>query len=212
MSLLSTPVQMALRYPEHPLIVWCDLMKRGKMTGSEVDEMSDFVATILKKRPTKSVAIVVAPFLVSEKVGGYRGEIRPGVLKCMFSKLSLMLNLWFLITNIFPQCIRGVTFMPPSPFNVTQRRRWEDKFDMKALKQSTISIRCSPPHGKRKVPLHFDGWVLMPDAGSSDNIFANCLLLQDRRIKCVSFQVELIFTWQIYKMYKYKLQNFGMSA
>lgn len=48
------------------------------MTGSEVDEISDLLSTILKKRPSRSVAIAVAPFLVSEKVAGYRGELRPG--------------------------------------------------------------------------------------------------------------------------------------
>ena len=50
----------------------------------------------------------------------------------------------------------------------------------KALKQQSISIRCSPPQARRKVPLHFDAWVLMSDTGSSDNLFAECLLIQDR--------------------------------
>ena len=58
-------------------------------------------------------------------------------------------------------------------------RRLEDKFDAKGLKQHTISIRCSPPHGKRRLPLHFDGWVLMPDTGG-ENLFSNCLLVQHR--------------------------------
>lgn len=67
---------MIARFPEQPVVLWCDLMKRGRMTGAEVDEMSDLLATILKKRSTKSVAIVVAPYLVSEKIGSYRTQLR----------------------------------------------------------------------------------------------------------------------------------------
>ena len=63
-------------------------------------------------------------------------------------------------------------------------RKWEDKFDAKGLKQSMISIRCSAPQGRRKVPLHFDGWVLMMDGG--DNLFANAQLLSDRPQKTKS--------------------------
>ena len=49
--------------------------------GLKVDEMSHMLlsaTTITKKRASKAVAVVVAPFLVSEKVEGYRGELRPG--------------------------------------------------------------------------------------------------------------------------------------
>lgn len=70
---------MLARFPEHPVIVWCDLMKRGRMTGSDVDEMSDVLSTILKKRPGKAVGLVIAPFLVSERVQGYRAELRRGL-------------------------------------------------------------------------------------------------------------------------------------
>ena len=70
---------MLTRFPEHPLVLWCDLMKRGRMTGSDVDEMSDILATILKKRPGKAVCLVISPYLVSEKVQGYRGELRQGL-------------------------------------------------------------------------------------------------------------------------------------
>ena len=51
-------------------------MKRGRMTGTELDEISEQLALVLKKRPTDSAALVIAPYLVSEKVDGYRGELR----------------------------------------------------------------------------------------------------------------------------------------
>lgn len=70
------PLQVLTRHPEQPLIVWCDLMKRGRMNGTELDEISEQLALVLKKRPTDSVALVIAPYLVSEKVDGYRGEMR----------------------------------------------------------------------------------------------------------------------------------------
>ena len=52
--------------------------------------------------------------------------------------------------------------------------------DAKGFKQNAIVIRCAPPTGKRKVPLHVDGWVVYQDAGSVDNVFSNCQLVQDR--------------------------------
>ena len=52
--------------------------------------------------------------------------------------------------------------------------------DAKGLKQHAIVIRCQAPAGRRKVPLHFDGWVIHQDAGAADNVFANCQLVQDR--------------------------------
>ena len=66
-------------------------------------------------------------------------------------------------------------------------RRWEDKFDAKGFRQHNVVIRCMPPAGKRKVPLYFDGWVLMLDANSHENPFANCQLVQDRPIVGGSF-------------------------
>ena len=62
----------------------------------------------------------------------------------------------------------------------TLPRRWEDKFDAKSFKSSSVTIRLVPPSGKRKVPLCFDAWVVMPDAGMDDHPFSNCQLLQDR--------------------------------
>lgn len=52
--------------------------------------------------------------------------------------------------------------------------------DAKGFKLNAIVIRCAAPTGKRKVPHHFDGWVIYQDFGSADNVFANCQLVQDR--------------------------------
>ena len=51
-------------------------MKCGRLTGSEVHDFCETLSTIIKKNPAKTAAIVVAPFLISEKVAGYRGELR----------------------------------------------------------------------------------------------------------------------------------------
>ena len=51
-------------------------MKCGRMTGSEVNEFGEALATIMKKNPGKSVAVAIAPFLVSERVSGYRAQLR----------------------------------------------------------------------------------------------------------------------------------------
>ena len=42
---------------------------------SEIDEIATMIGHVLHKRP-KGVAIVIAPFLVSEKQAGYRGQLR----------------------------------------------------------------------------------------------------------------------------------------
>ena len=47
------------------------------MTGQEVNDMSEVISGIFKKN-SRAVAFVVAPYLVSEKVAGYRGQLRPG--------------------------------------------------------------------------------------------------------------------------------------
>ncbi|CAK9074968.1 Uncharacterized protein SCF082_LOCUS36423 [Durusdinium trenchii] len=129
---ISLAERFLARFHQCPVVVWCDLMKCGRLTGTEVHDFCEVLATIIKRNPGKTAAIVVAPFLISEKVAGYRGELR----------------------------------------------RWEDKFDAKGFKLQSISIRCATPTGKRKVPLHFDGWVLMLDG--VENIFSSCQLIQDR--------------------------------
>lgn len=60
------------------MIIWCDLMKCGRMTGGDVNDFAETMAAIFKKNPQNTVALVIAPYLVSEKVGDYRGELRRG--------------------------------------------------------------------------------------------------------------------------------------
>ena len=67
--------QFLVRFAPAPVIVWVDLMKCGRMTGQEVNDFAEVLHAVFKKNP-RSVAIVIAPFLVSEKVAGYRAELR----------------------------------------------------------------------------------------------------------------------------------------
>lgn len=69
-------LQFLARFHQCPVVVWCDLMKCGRLTGTEVHDFCEVLATIIKRNPGKTAAIVVAPFLISEKVAGYRGELR----------------------------------------------------------------------------------------------------------------------------------------
>eukprot|EP00435_Cladocopium_sp_Y103_P058278 s510_g20.t1 len=62
------------RYPDMPMIVWCDLMKCGRMTVTEIDEFATLLAQTLHTRYKSSAAVVIAPYLVSEKQQGYRGQ------------------------------------------------------------------------------------------------------------------------------------------
>ena len=68
-------------------IVWLDFTKSGRVSNVDLNDYCDLVAMILKKKPQSSAALVVCPFLVSEKVSnGQRGEIRTGYCKCFFLK------------------------------------------------------------------------------------------------------------------------------
>lgn len=53
-------------------------MKCGRMTATEMDEYSSLLAHILHARYKACVALVIAPYLVSEKQEGYRGQLRTG--------------------------------------------------------------------------------------------------------------------------------------
>ena len=69
-------LQFLQRYPDMPMVVWCDLMKCGRMTATEIDEFATLLSTTLHSRYKSSAAVVIAPYLVSEKRQGYRGQLR----------------------------------------------------------------------------------------------------------------------------------------
>lgn len=59
-------------------------------------------------------------------------------------------------------------------------RRLEAKFDAKSIWSEAITVRCSQPPSQRKVPIQFDGWVLLAESSRDENIFRSCQLIQDR--------------------------------
>ena len=69
-------LQFLQRYPDMPTIVWCDMMKCGRMTANEIDEFGNLLSSALHARYKSSAAIVIAPYLVSERQSGYRGQLR----------------------------------------------------------------------------------------------------------------------------------------
>lgn len=68
--------QWITKNPDAPVIVWVDLMKLGRCSGSEVDSMSELINHAISKRPQASCAVVIAPYLTSEKCRQYRNELR----------------------------------------------------------------------------------------------------------------------------------------
>ena len=67
-------------------MVWADLTKFGRLSTADLNYVVSVIHKALSKMPSKSVGVILAPHLVSEKVsGGQRGEIRLGVpLQTMF--------------------------------------------------------------------------------------------------------------------------------
>lgn len=58
-------------------LIWCDLSKLGRVSNNELNNLTDLIANIVKKKPVDSVAFLVAPVLCSEKISnGLRGERR----------------------------------------------------------------------------------------------------------------------------------------
>lgn len=57
--------------------MWVDLMKIGRVGQQELNNLVDLLGVALHSRPTASCAIIIAPFLISEKVSnGLRGEVQ----------------------------------------------------------------------------------------------------------------------------------------
>lgn len=81
---MSFPVQFIADLSAHTSwagnIIWLDFTKYGKLTGSDLNDTCELLSLFLSKKPQKTVAVVLAPFLTSERVpNGVRGEIRSGV-------------------------------------------------------------------------------------------------------------------------------------
>jgi len=87
---LPCPCQFINDLAEHEswagTVVWLDFTKYGKVTGTDLNDCCDLVARILGKKPQKTVAVVIGPYLVSEKVqNNMRGEIRTALTKNMLN-------------------------------------------------------------------------------------------------------------------------------
>ncbi|CAK9003735.1 unnamed protein product [Durusdinium trenchii] len=72
-----------------------------------------------------------------------------------------------------------------------EMRRFEDKFDAKHLANYMVTLRMELPPQAKKVPIIFQGWLLIDQSTESDNIFACSQLVQDRSPrKMIPFQPE----------------------
>ena len=61
-------------------------------------------------------------------------------------------------------------------------RRLEAKFDAKSLWPEAISIRCATPPAQRRVPIQFDGWIVVAENSKDSNWFMSSQLVQDRQV------------------------------
>lgn len=77
MRLSFLALQVLARFPSSPVVVWCDCMKLGRMTKTDVNDTTELIECVLKKRGAKAAALCIAPYLTSEKIqNGQRGEQR----------------------------------------------------------------------------------------------------------------------------------------
>lgn len=82
------------------LVVWADLTKFGRLGVNDLNFVVTIVHKALSKVPTKGVAILIAPHLVSEKVsGGQRGEVRS-----FSSTEPRFFFSWVLVLCLFLRC------------------------------------------------------------------------------------------------------------
>ncbi|CAK9073476.1 unnamed protein product, partial [Durusdinium trenchii] len=78
-----------------PIVMWVDLMKIGRVGQQELNNLVDLLGVALHSRPTASCAIIIAPFLISEKVSnGLRGEVASGstILLCNLTSYDCCLE------------------------------------------------------------------------------------------------------------------------
>ena len=64
------------------ICVWADFTKFGKVTNNDLNDVLECVKSTLSRLPEKSMAFVICPHLISEKVqvqNNLRGEIRTAV-------------------------------------------------------------------------------------------------------------------------------------
>ena len=61
------------------MVYWLDYTKFGRVSNNDLNETLELVKTGLSRHPERSVAFVICPHLISEKVqvqNSLRGEIR----------------------------------------------------------------------------------------------------------------------------------------
>lgn len=77
------PQYLAAHKNMDSFLMWVDFTKCGRLNGKDLNHCLDLVTALLTKQPLRSVALILAPHLISEKVAnGQRGERRtPGKTK-----------------------------------------------------------------------------------------------------------------------------------
>lgn len=60
-------------------VIWADLMKFGRISGKDLDEVATRLKKTLTRKPSHTCAFVLAPYLVSERV--VNGEWGQGRVK-----------------------------------------------------------------------------------------------------------------------------------
>ena len=57
-------------------------MKCGRPTNNDLNDMTELVHLILSRKQQKGICVMIAPYLVSEKHSGYRGQLRTDLTFC----------------------------------------------------------------------------------------------------------------------------------
>ena len=159
-------------------------MKLGRIGKKELDDLMSRLKKVLSRKPSHSVAFVLAPVLVSEKTphGNVRGEIRTSYHDVLFhvcleaSRLKPM----FLRENI------GVL----DRFTPATCRRCEDKMDAKNLSSISITVRCNPPPAQKKVPISYNAWLVFCEGSEEESIWKTSQLLLDRLLDTKSSETS----------------------
>ena len=63
------------------VLIFADMTKFGKLSNLDLNNTIDYIKKGVSRLPGRSVAIVVAPYLIAAKSSGLRGEMRRGSRK-----------------------------------------------------------------------------------------------------------------------------------
>lgn len=144
--------------PSGVVIMWVDLMKYGRVSSKDLDDVTNKIKKVLSRKPSHTCCFLLAPFLISERVqNGHRGELRTQGWN--MSGYIIIATGWIISTSLTNSCwsqpipiahiddglahIQPIACIPSQDCNPFQRK--EDRGQARCKKPSELYRKCAVP-------------------------------------------------------------------